>query len=185
MMAVSLQRCPMISRVSVLVLAHSLAGMTIARAEPVNPVAHLNAIDANGRIIGPVLTVTSEAQVMVPMSINGRTFVLGVEKEVFRSIGAEAIYFDSADCTGNAFSLSSGEGGRSILRQAVVGVPNMTVYEVQEAQQPALLRSVSFVSDLPYRCQNLGPFEFEVPYARLALPLVDLTTRFTPPFSVR
>src|SRR5262245_23303688 len=160
------------------VLALALGSINSSYAQSITPVSHLNVVDAKGKLIGSIL-----GPGQVALSIDGQPVVLTVDINQFAgSFGI--VYFDSPDCTGNAFTEAIQVN--TLFPLMAVGLPGMTAYIVPNIQpQNIQVKSRSngpFPDPPAYRCTNidelvsgLGPTE----------PLVDLTTRFTPPFSIR
>src|SRR5262245_19700236 len=161
-----------------LVLALALVDIHSSNAQSITPISHLNVVDAKGKLIGSIL-----GPAQVALSIDGQPIVLTVDINQFAgSFGI--VYFDSPDCTANAFTEAIPV--KTLLPLMAVGLPGMTAYIVPNIQpQNIQVKSRSngpFPDPPAYRCTNidelvsgLGPTE----------PLVDLTTRFTPPFSIR
>ena|GEM_PF-3370075 len=163
------------------VLALALGGINSSYAQSVTPAPQLNIIDAKGKLIGPVMASFGRSA-QVALNIDGQPVVLTVNQNYFA--GTFGVYFDSPDCTGNAFTQAI--PGSGLLHLMAVGLPGITAYIVPGVQPQSIQvqsRSDGPFSDPPaFRCVNinqsvsgLGPTE----------PLADLTDRFTPPFSIR
>lgn len=153
----------------------------VVTVSPVRP-ALLSAYDANGRRIGRVMDMRGPTgaftEASVPVRISGTTVVLLVSKDAITSAGP-ALGYEASDCTGTGF-LTPIAG--DLLPRATIAGPGWTVY----AEQPGpAVRLVTFNSQ---STKTGGCTTSSLPIVAVkafpAVPLLDLRTLFTPPFSV-
>jgi FlxA-like protein len=145
--------------------------------------------DANGKQVGPIVSIlTSGGPVVVAFRVGEHVMPLFVKRV---GIGADEtgtqnnLYFETTNCTGTPFALAQSS---TILPRAIVAEPGSTVYFVDPFGPSHLITQRSFlpgagVGGQPGPCSaEAGPTVMTVVPV---LPLLDLDTMFTPPFSVR
>jgi hypothetical protein len=137
--------------------------------------AFLRVLDANGRQVGDVIGV-QVMLVQVVLQANGSPFALFVSRDAFMSIGQ--VVFTSNDCSGPA--MVGGTFAAGIFPTAVVRSDG-TVLVADVSTGPAS-GTVNSVLNPDGTCSPGIPFGSPVPYP--ALPPVDLSAQFTPPFRV-
>ncbi len=164
------------SMIAVLVL--SIASVSWA-GQQVKPGGPAFAYDANGKKVGRVIDVVAPpAYANVTLRIGGITTTAQVSRNAL-GVGAEQLMFQSVDCTGTAYleeqptaifeTLSSPvEPGATVYAKQ----PGATVQTVTIAAQKADTECDAYTGKNPVQ-------------AFPAVPLVDLSGQFTPPFSVR
>ena len=148
-----------------------------AWAKPIRP-AELHAYDANGKKIGRVLDVNGPNEATVGVRVNGTTTLLTVHRDVLWT--APSLAFQSTDCTGTPYIRAA---SNSLLDSVTAtGDPGLTVY-VQQPGQPvqAITVGSETINLQPTECQ----MHSQTIQAFPAVPLIDLNTLFTPPFSIR
>jgi hypothetical protein len=148
-------------------------------------------VDANGKQVGTVVG-SRLTQVTIALSVNGRHALLhvasAVESPVFPGTtllvppiqGARLLRFESRDCSGPPFLLSS---ANELLDLAAVASPGMTLY------LPVVPRAApTRIVWNSYREDTGGCHTMEQPMLSdahvPAAAIVDLLTLFTPPFRV-
>lgn len=143
--------------------------------------------DANGNHIGPVMNVvTPEGPVVVAVKVGERVIPLFMTRT---SIGVDYsgsnnLYFETTDCTGPPFLAQSSV----MLPRAIVAKPGRTVYFADPFGPSHLITQRSFLpggdsGQPPGSCSSEA--QPSVRTVVPAVPLTDLDTLFTPPFSVR
>jgi hypothetical protein len=134
--------------------------------------------DANGLRVGDV-DQGGHLEALIISTYDGRVFLLRVSGTGVLTTGG--LYFGTPDCTGPPLMhLSSGPSLGPLLTPVHVGPPGWTVYIPDPGAVPQTLGVQSQLNGAvcsPACCVNNNA----VPY----LPLVDLSTVFTPPFTIR
>ncbi len=93
--------------------------------------------------------------------------------------GPEVLAFDGPNCTGTPFIFSPSDLFEfdTYSRNAAVG-PDGVLYGADPNEDPG---EEQIASAFDFECFNFGPFPFTV---APTVPVIDLTTLFTPPFSI-
>jgi hypothetical protein len=170
-------------RVAVMLAASLvLAGYVRSESAMLTTVDKLAVVDGNGVVVGGAFgeygAVLFQGLTGVVFQIDGRFAAVSVLKRTLS--GSTQLMFDSADCAGNRFILDNFDP----VESAAVGPPGTTLYL---ADRTAPARSMTIKSRLDWgffhgRCTNQDlTFDGVLP----AVATIDLSTRFTPPFSVR
>lgn len=138
-------------------------------------------LDARGTDVGKLVGTNELTIAKVAFEVGGHVFVLEVFRDFFQG-NAGDVFFESSDCTGQTF-LSSGPsfGPMPIV---TVREPGSTVYVPVPgaATESMTVRSRLKSPDFPPGChEEPAPFTVSVVPA---LPPIDLSQSFTPPFSV-
>ena len=161
----------------VVVLLLSLASVSWA-GQPIRPSALLFAYDANGKKIGTVLDVVAPpAYANVALRIRGIA-TTGTLSPDGLFVGAARLLFQSTDCTGTLYIEDS---PRSIFKPLATSDPGSTVY----GQQPGSSAQAISAGSEKQGSQCMPYTNPKTVQAFPAVPLVDLSTLFTPPFMVR
>lgn len=146
-------------------------------------------VDADGKKLGEVVgiargndrgTTPGLDGPVVAFSVNGHVFTVVVFEDHFFGNGRwDSVSFDSPDCTGTPFIRETG----SALPSVVVNTPGNTVY-IEDPD--ATVQTVTVRSSLREMHHGGGCItgDREDDLIR-AIPLIDLDTVFTPPFTVR
>lgn len=179
---------------AMLILVASLAWCTSATADTqeLQRKPFLAVFDANGKKVGNVISlIVSESlfpslgpgtMVMLPaVAFRVDTFVVALFVTQNRFTGNREILFESSDCSGPAFFQQVDPFFLGALPGAAVGSPGSTVY-IPDPDGPVQSVAVQTALRPDSVCFNLGSLTTD---AVPALPLIDLATMFTPPFSVR
>ena len=159
--------------VVVLLLSASAAFALSARVEPVKSLA---VYDANGRLVGEVFDAELPNPVVV-INVDGIPVALTVSKSALGPAGNTSLgslYFESADCTGPAFTDTR---GTDELFQPVVQ-QDTRLYSLAESEQATNIRSFLHSDGV---CELFAFDGAMTPVAQL----VDLATQFQPPFELR
>lgn len=143
---------------------------------------HLTIFDANGVTIGESIGLSFQGNPIVSMSIEGQVVVLGVREDGFFNVGRVGPYFDGLDCTGIPL-ITRRETENNLLTIVKVNAPGQTLYiedstAVDEIEVQSLLFQ-DFADPRVSGCFNTGGFT-----GVSVIPLLDLDTLFTPPFTV-
>jgi len=148
------------------------------------PVGNLTVFDVNGIKVGDSIGLSERGNPLISMSVEGRVFVIGVLEDRFFVAGSEVngllgrLYWDGEDCTGTPLISPSGNG---ILSGVRVSTPGNTIYLEDIADGVARLGlSLSVLTEDGVTCFIFINEDLGVP----AVPLIDLYTLFTPPFSI-
>jgi hypothetical protein len=158
---------------SVLVAASGPLGST-EMATAASHHAHLVITDANGKRVGSVVGVLNVTDLFVALSFSHINFVIGVGRDGFDSSSYQLLGYPSADCTGQAYVYAG--NGVGLLPGVAVAPPGQTLY-VETAVPTALTVNSTFRNGV------CTPGTFSSQWSA-ATAVVDLSTEFTPPFSV-
>lgn len=153
----------------------------LAHADKLIPQFFLTVFDGKGNRVGNVISLQSPGAV-VAFKMGKHSFALRVFRSGFSGT-AGSVLFESPDCSGTPFLGFSADEGE-VLPAVAVARPGNTLYVADPASFPRTITVQSRIPDLPgSSCTREDPtVAIE---AIPAVPLLDLDTRFTPPFSVR
>lgn len=155
---------------TVLVLVLSFA------AVPAHPADHVvngvTIVDANGTVLGPVYGDPFFPQVILTFS--GRIFFVTVRPSGF--LGS-SLGFTSLNCQGPPFIYEP-----SLIPGAALWLPGTTVYL---ADPTAPTQSLTILSSFNWEFQQCGNITPNIQPVKPAVPIIDLNTVFTPPFSIQ
>jgi hypothetical protein len=146
-----------------------------AGAPSMQSISKLTVFDAHGLEVG-VLGNTL-------FQVNGRIFSVGVAPQGFVGFGRSFLLFENLDCQGPPFLSSSSADLGGFVTISALGPPGATVYLPDPAAPIGIKDFKSSLQFFPPACENfsaLGPTT-----GVAAVPVFDLYTVFTPPFSVR
>jgi len=139
-------------------------------------------VDSAGTVVGPITGFTFDGpRLVLPqvvLQLDGRLVGLLVHPDRFEGSGPSLAY-ESTNCTGQAWL--SGPFATLILPGTIDSPFKTVLYIPDPSATPGLVTVTA-------RSLWLGtcfPFEFPVSSAVPAIPLVDLNTLFTPPFSLK
>lgn len=134
-------------------------------------------VDAFGKEIGQVYNVDfSLSRIQVAMEVQNEIVFVLVEREAFTHGANPVVFFELPDCVGTAYMAVSPAAKTFGAPSAVAG-PTGTLYlGVPATEQSRELASAQWSNG----CE---PFEVTMRVMD-ALPLMDLTSQFTPPFRV-
>lgn len=137
-------------------------------------------VDSGGTVVGNVIGLTFDgSQRVLPEVVlqrNGRLVGLLVYPDRFEGSGASLAY-ESLDCTGQAWL--NGPFATPILPGTIEG-PGQTLYVPDPSATPGLVTAQSLL-----QLGTCFTFQFDYLSAVPAIPLVDLDTLYTPPFSLK
>ncbi len=153
-----------------------------AFAGELHSVQRLEVVDANGKLVGEVIDFFFEEHPLVAFKKEGKLFMVAVSPsaQTFFGYGAGgALYYESTDCSGAPFVYPF----PFLILPTVVNPPGMTVYVPDTSATPQEVNFNSLLHEVASggTCDTVSSTDFLVP----AVPLVDLASVFTPPFSVR
>lgn len=183
-------------------LAACLLAITVAvgarfpQPAPVSQVQRLVVQDSKGRTVGFIFggmgldlatfgdVPSLEARTIVLLQVGGHVVPVAVGRERFYGGG---VAFELEDCQGRAwFDAERAEfQATSLLPRAAIAPPGQTLYIATPGASPETVtrRSATDLSrEFGITCENRT---FENVTMLPAQPLVDLSTVFTPPFSLR
>ena len=147
-------------------------------AQELQPVEELVIVDANGNKVGTVLDSVNDRYTIV-MKYGERIFQLFIENNG-DDFWYFSLFFESTDCSGTPFVSNSFRN--KILQIGTIAPPNRTVYLPDLDAAPRVITRMSVISALSLGECVPSVYTF---LASPALPVVDLDTVFTPPFSMR
>lgn len=148
--------------------------------QPVKPIGSLNAYDANGKRIGQVIDLNNGQGSTVFVRIGGTPTYLTVGPSSMWA-GNPELSYQSTDCSGAPFIRVANSLFPTLV---ATGDPGLTVYVPQSGQTAQTITIASVTENLqPSQCQPL--LHSQQIQAFPAVPVIDLSTVFTPPFSVR
>jgi hypothetical protein len=147
-------------------------------------------VDTNGKEIGPVFSVSETFQwPVILLTVSGFKFLVRVVSNggldgfsAGRNAegGEDTLLFESVNCTRTPYMYPS---GNNIMLVVVVSGPGSTVYRPDNAEVTIMTNSLLLGNRRPGGdCVQASQGPDSV--AR-AIPVIDLNTRFTPPFQVR
>ncbi len=149
-----------------------------ASAGELHNVKRLVVVDADGKLVGEALDLIYS----VAFKRDGKLFLVRLQDSstfVGLSLGGW-VAFHSNNCSGAAFTLYFPE----LVPLAIVTAPGMTVYAPDISAIPQEVSWNSRLYDLStglVECEPFSSTDLVVP----AVPVVNLRSLFTPPFSVR
>lgn len=169
--------------IAILVLFACLLSFTrsAAYAENLKKVSSLSVFDANNKRVG--VANLEGVNVQVTFKMSGQLFAVGVVQDRFKGNGGAVLNFQAADCSGTPLMAPNGSddaGGAWLLPLSVVAPPGSTVY-IADPHAASQSMTVGSYFDERQGCQA---FASTRPALVPALPVIDLDTRFTPPFSL-
>lgn len=177
-----------------LILSSGVAPWGIS--EGLAQVESLIVVDATGKTLGPVLDAVGPGDSLptVPFKIGNSIFTLAVASTRFLPPNGQpnSLYFNSAGCnglTGQAVAVITDLQPLNIILWSFVGADGGTVYGPTPNSQP--IQSFTALSKLKVQrpplavvCEDLTSPIVTGP-AVPAMPIVNMLTLFTPPFSVQ
>jgi len=159
------------------------------------PIQQMTVVDANGKKVGPVVdlyfdnyTINHAFAGVVTFKLDETYFALRVFRGGFAGFSDSTfILWESSDCSGDAF-ISPFNTERSLVPVGVVAFPRFTVYVRDGDLRPIFARSYSAITG-PWPVGGQTPcWPINPAFQQSAAParaLTDLSTQFTPPFSLR
>lgn len=148
----------------------------LADAAELKQIDKLGVFDANNKKVGEA-NFQADDDVQVVFEVDKSIFFVRVLRNRFHS--DETLYFESTDCSGPVLD----DVDDDLVREALIGPPGNTVYLPDPHATPRTytIRSEFTGEDDDVVCQTVAPNdEVKVP----TIPIIDLLTVFTPPFSV-
>ena len=176
---------------SSLVALRSLAPAVASAEGSVRSPALLAVFDAKGDMVGNVVglatPVTPLQSVVVALKVGKRktVFALQVFRDRFEG-NVPTLLFESPTCSGTPLLISADQA-KTLTPVVAVASPGSTVYLADPEATPRTI-TVGSEQAADGTCTTpTGPDGAPVTQANAvpALPVIDLNTRFTPPFSVR
>ena len=146
---------------------------------------HLKIVDANGRTVGRSVGILKKGNPPYPLvafRVKGHQIIVGVETDQFTSIAPQSsiLYFESFDCTGTPLFVVPPDVEKTILPVAAISHPGNTVYVPDTSAIPQVFHVNSSRLYLE-PCNNFPNPNYYLNVLP-AIPLIDLDTKFTPPF---
>ena len=138
--------------------------------------------DAKNRFVGHAVPAGDDAELgSMVFRHSGRVFVLDMHR--YKVKGEADLYYTSSDCTGAPLIDIEGDPANWLMDVVAVGPPGMTVYARDLQAIPADVPVGSTFQEGEGPCVSLpsGSTKVTAP----AVPLIDLSTQFTPPFTGR
>jgi hypothetical protein len=150
----------------------------------------LGVFDAKGKLVGNVLGVATPVSpvqsVVVAYRVGDNVFIaIQVFRDHFEGT-LRTLLFESPDCSGTPFVITADQA-QTLMLVTVVAIPGSTVYR---ADRKAIPRTITVGSEMQADGTCTIPKDPDgnpviQPDAVSAIPFVDLSQVFTPPFTVR
>jgi hypothetical protein len=144
--------------------------------------AKAQVFDAAGKPVGRLLLSDTATSLIVRVRTGEATAALRLRQAGLIADGM--LYYESTDCSGTPFldALSVATPGHvsTLLASTAIGAPGRTFYVAVPYGRARSIRVDSF--SVNETCYFAEPFAKRVIAAR---PVADLTTQFTPPFSIQ
>ncbi len=150
--------------------------VSFSLSQQLNPLGSLEVIDATGKRVGSVVSLSGGGHPRVALQANG-SFV-HVRLNADRFIGFPPLFFEDSDCSGRAFFRDS---IRFLPDSSVLGEPQTLYVEDLDAVPATYIPTESVYHGDTDTCINSSS---TLALAMPALPLIDLANEFTPPFKV-
>lgn len=164
-----------------------------AQSPRISSVQQLTIEDSNGKTIGRIIggvglnniesvgASNLAIRAVVLLRIDQLVLPVAVSRERF--YGGGALYYQSENCVGSTFfpTLTSTSEPSNLVPRVAVGTPGQTVY-FQPASAEPTQTTIKSISQGVDGCINQT---FNNVSAVLAQPLIDLSTVFTPPFTLK
>jgi len=155
--------------------------------QSVKPVQQPVVVDADGDTVGGVVALNGPAATVL-INVGGALFSLTVlPNQLFGTGGL--VYFTTMNCTGTPYITPQPPG---LSTQSVLGGPGNSLYAPVPNAIPLTITPLSVLfPSVPGGLPNCAPPPPPPPpsppqvFAVAAMPLVDLNTVFTAPFSIR
>jgi len=168
-----------------------------ARQRQVRPVREVTVVDSRGKVVGATLgglglnladeggisdigTPENKVNPIILLHVEGQLLAVNVARDRFYA--ANFLYFDSEDCTGSPWVHFDAGSRLPLLPRIAIALPGQTVYVEVDGAGPQPIPIQSRMRD-GRDCENVT-FPIQNQYVRMQ-PLVDLSTVFPPPFSLR
>ncbi len=157
-----------------------------AFAGELHSVQRLVVVDANGKLVGEVIDTLFGYNPLLAFRQEGKLFMVALTPDsapffgiTGTGIGNGAFYFESTDCSGAPLMYRTPD----FVLPTVVNPPGMTVYVPDTSVIPQDVNFNSVLGEVGggATCGTFSGTLSLVP----AVPVVDLGSLFTPPFSVR
>jgi len=154
--------------------------------DALQPVQGLSIFDAKGKRVGTVLGSTGYNGIppSVAFRLDGRLIILEVERHRFTGNGFtrtfSSFYFESDNCTGTPFVSGPAESGDTLAPHHILD--GNVLLAPDGATRNIIVKSQGS-TNLPNQCEIHA-----TPFPSLASPwrfLVDLSTQFQPPFTMK
>lgn len=164
-------RCAFLSRAGLLAAPLLLAVTSIAVAR-----SPFVMIDKNGKTVGPIIDMPDgdNGRARIPFRVSDQRIMLVLSRTGFDKKGY--LHFESADCSGQPYIVAE---SIDVLTDAKVGGALHSLYVGDGEVHPVDVRSHLNLVD-----EKCTPFQVLSTWGRPARHVVDLATRFTPPFRV-
>jgi hypothetical protein len=166
--------CAFLPRISVLAVPLLLAVASSADARQ-----SFIVIDKNSKIVGPILDMPDgdNGRARIPFRVGPQRITLVLSPTGFDKKGY--VFFEAADCTGQPYANNSSPGVGGLLSEAMVGGDRHSLYVTDGQARNHTMRSY-----LGFATGVCTSFQAETRLFRIARHVVDLDTRFTPPFRI-
>ena len=129
-------------------------------------------MDSKGKIVGSVAGALGFSTTVL-LKIEDRLIPVALLKNSY--LRASSLFFELPNCQGTAWIIPTPD---TLVTNAMVRPPGNTIYIAEEDVVPVQITIASLFGTI---CQSSSGKVEAVP----AVPVIDLDTVFTPPFSVR
>jgi hypothetical protein len=161
---------------------------SLAHAQKLKPLNRLRIVDANGKLVTTVGPDWRDGEWAAAHFKFGQypPFMLRVTPQRFLGTApGNVVIFELAQCSGEPFVFSPPSWPPQFLRPTFVAPPGRTVYVPDLEDTPHTEYAGSLWNTDTETCIDVPPDRNDYSDAVKAIPLIDLDTVFTPPFSVR
>jgi hypothetical protein len=160
-----------------------------AQQRKLKPVNRVVVADSNGKVVGITLGGASvhassiigpdnEVRPTVLLAIDDTLVAISVARDRFYA--GSVIYFESQGCAGGSWYPTDSTGKPPVLPPAAIGLPGQTLYVEKDGASAQTILTRSRLID-GTQCVNA---QFSLPAVPME-PLLDLSTEFTPPFTLK
>ena len=133
-------------------------------------------VDANDKLVGPVIGQLSNANPVVALTIPVPNMVVQVMPNQF--LGTYDLYFTTVDCSGQAYFDNDFQVSQPHLFP-IVGVLHGILYGPRGSSAPVSIIPSSRLEKFTGNCVSGQPFPIN---GVTADSIIDLSTQFTPPY---
>jgi len=164
-----------------------MASMTVSHAQSIRRIGALALVDSSGRKVGPASDALYGIAT-VALAVDDRIVPLQVVPSGrVAGGGLPSLLFESVDCSGTSFVISDSCPGNCFVPPfGAFNMPEPTIYvpNAQVGPQVVMVKSYRNQSFSVSSCESVGGSGSFAQTVVPAIKLVDLSTVFTPPFTL-
>ena len=163
---------------AVLAIVVLTVGLSVSARRALTVPGQLEIVDSAGQVVGHHASNMFEGTLSAMLEVDQKFYLVAVSRNGFFSFGR--FFYTQPNCQGQAW-LDAEEGTcGGMCTSSEVGAPGQTLYAPDPAVPP---QTMTFLSLLDSRgCSSAFG---QSALAARAVPVIDLNTVFTPPFSLR